>query len=685
MASRSLGQLTIDLVANVGGFVAGMGQAEREAQRRARNIQRSMNGVRNAVTSAFAFVGGAVLIRKVVAATEEAEKSFALLTNAIEATGGSAGRTADQLTGMADDLQAVTTYSDDAIVGAEQLLLRFQSIQGLNFDRALTSTLDLATALGKDLNSAALLVGKALENPVKGLTQLERSGVVLSDSQKELVKRLVETGQKAEAQGVLLEALEGKYRGAAIAARNTFGGALDGLKNAFENLLEGDKGLESATDAVNDLTATLNDPEVKAGFDTIVGGIFKVIEMATKGAAALADFSRWIGETVGHLANGAAFDDIPGITADIEELQEEIARLQDLGGIGTALEGGSEAVTNRIESYKKQLADLTVLLKEAQAAAAAPAKKDAAAGGTGAPGSAGITPPPTEEFTKLSARLEEQIALFGKTGEAAKIAYDIQSGKLDELTEKEQQRLLVLAEQIDSLNGVGEAAASIYSDQEKRAAAALQSTVELRNELNDFIEDFGTDYEEVTQVLIDATADYVDDTEKSLDKVSTFAEEASRNIQDFLGDSLYDVAKGNFDNIGDAFADMILRMVTEAAAADLGKILLGEGGIGSGGGWIGRGMSWLGGLFGGGLAGGGTAAAGRFYEVNEQGTEMLSVGGRDYLMMGAQSGMVTPAGGVGGTHVSQVIQVTGRVDQRSARQIQLEAAREQRVASGRFA
>src|SRR5690606_19981908 len=140
--------------------------------------------------------------------------------------GGAAGRTTQQLAGMATELQRVTTYGDEAIMGAEQLLLRFQSIQGTNFDRALESTLDLAAALGTDLSAAAKLVGKALEAPQKGMTQLERSGVVLDKSQQELIKRLVETGQQAQAQTALLDGLERRYGGAARAARDTFGGSL---------------------------------------------------------------------------------------------------------------------------------------------------------------------------------------------------------------------------------------------------------------------------------------------------------------------------------------------------------------------------------------------------------------------------------------------------------------------------
>lgn len=50
-----------------------------------------------------------------------------------------------------------------------------------------------------------------------------------------------------------------------------------------------------------------------------------------------------------------------------------------------------------------------------------------------------------------------------------------------------------------------------------------------------------------------------------------------------------------------------------------------------------------------GRASGGPVAAGALYQVNERGPELLSVNGRDYLMMGAQSGHVTPNAGAGGS------------------------------------
>ena len=225
-------------------------------------------------------------------------------------------------------MQHVSTFSDEAIQDAERLLLTFQSIRGDNFDRATQAVLDLATALGKDLPSAALLVGKALEDPVKGMTQLARAGVVLSPIQQKLVKDFTNAGDAASAQGVILDELNEKYKGTAAAARDNFGGALQGLKNDFDNLLEAKSGLPGATDAVNSLAKAMQDPAFASGADAIVSALLRIGTTAVQafagagqGLVTLADHFT----TLKILATQGI--DFP-VTLSTEEIEEELKRLE---------------------------------------------------------------------------------------------------------------------------------------------------------------------------------------------------------------------------------------------------------------------------------------------------------------------------------------------------------------------
>lgn len=196
---------------------------------------------------------------------------------------------------MADAISGKTVFDDEAIGGAQALLLTFTQIQGVNFDRATEAVADLATVMGTDLDSAAKIVGKSLADPIAGLTALKKAGVIFNDEQKALVKNMVETGRVAEAQGVILDALNGKMGSAAEAARNTLGGALQGLENDFNNLLEGDSGsagVKGATDAINELGETLRSPGVKEGVNSMVQGLVNIANTAAQVIEMFAGVSR---------------------------------------------------------------------------------------------------------------------------------------------------------------------------------------------------------------------------------------------------------------------------------------------------------------------------------------------------------------------------------------------------------
>jgi phage-related protein len=96
----------------------------------------------------------------------------------------------------------------------------------------------MAQAMGMDLQSATMLVGKALNDPVKGMTALTRSGVQFTDAQKEAIAAMVEMGDTAGAQQIILKELEVQFGGSAEAAGKTFGGQLDIMKNALGNVGE---------------------------------------------------------------------------------------------------------------------------------------------------------------------------------------------------------------------------------------------------------------------------------------------------------------------------------------------------------------------------------------------------------------------------------------------------------------
>ena len=173
----------------------------------------------------------------------EAQKVSAQTAAAIKSTGGAAGVTRQHIEDMAGALQKQTGLQDDAVQGAQNLLLTFTKISNAGpdkiFDRATRATADLSVALGKDMGSSAMMVGKALNDPVKGVTALGRAGVQFTSSQKETIKSLVETGRVADAQKMILRELETQVGGSAKAFGETTPGQVEKAKRAFEDMTQG--------------------------------------------------------------------------------------------------------------------------------------------------------------------------------------------------------------------------------------------------------------------------------------------------------------------------------------------------------------------------------------------------------------------------------------------------------------
>lgn len=208
-----------------------------EASGRAKAYDMTIGSLKEtAMSLASGFALGAVLSR-IVTETTDAEFAAAQLNAALKSTKGVAGQSAEALNAYAAALSQVSIFDDDAITGAQSLLLTFTKIQGDIFPKATQAILNVATAMGTDLKSAAIQVGKALNDPILGVTALARSGIQFSESQKAMIKSLVESNQLMDAQKIILAELETQFGGSAKAASETFGGAIARLTNELGNLL----------------------------------------------------------------------------------------------------------------------------------------------------------------------------------------------------------------------------------------------------------------------------------------------------------------------------------------------------------------------------------------------------------------------------------------------------------------
>lgn len=175
---------------------------------------------------------GAAFAAMVHLANRQAEAE-AKLAAVLRSTGEAAGFNAKQMKEMARELQAVTTYGDDAIISAQAMLATFTEIKGGVFRQATEMVLNLSAALGQDLKSSAIQLGKALNDPVRGLTALSRVGVSFTDVERALIKEMVAVGDVAGAQAVMLKSLEMQYGKMARALAKTPSGEWKQFANAI--------------------------------------------------------------------------------------------------------------------------------------------------------------------------------------------------------------------------------------------------------------------------------------------------------------------------------------------------------------------------------------------------------------------------------------------------------------------
>lgn len=171
----------------------------------------------------------------------EGEKVAAQTAAVLKSTGGAANVTATGVSDLATELMRLSGVDDEAIASGENLLLTFTNIRNEVgkgndvFDQATRLMLDMSVALGQDTSSSAIQLGKALNDPVKGVTALQRVGVSFTKAQRDQIKALVESGDTMKAQKLILAELTREFGGSAKAAGETLPGQINIAKETLNN------------------------------------------------------------------------------------------------------------------------------------------------------------------------------------------------------------------------------------------------------------------------------------------------------------------------------------------------------------------------------------------------------------------------------------------------------------------
>ncbi|WP_151087396.1 hypothetical protein [Hymenobacter baengnokdamensis] len=172
---------------------------------------------------------------------KEGKQAAASLDVTLQSTAHAANMSREALDQLAESQQHNTLFTKDATQNAESLLLTFTNIKKGVYEQALPAIEDMATKMANggevDLKSTAIQVGKALNDPIKGITALSRVGVTFTEGQKDLIKSLMEQGKVQEAQKVILAEVNKEFGGSAAAARKAAGAQGD-FKESMHELQE---------------------------------------------------------------------------------------------------------------------------------------------------------------------------------------------------------------------------------------------------------------------------------------------------------------------------------------------------------------------------------------------------------------------------------------------------------------
>lgn len=492
MSRRSLGTLTIDVIAEIGGFASGLDKSERQTEKWRKNVEKQakMAGVALGTAIAAGVAGLAAGIAKVITNSAAAEQEVAQLDAIIKSTGGAAGYTRQQLLDMADTLASKSTFSGGEIVEAQTRLLSYSGVLGTNIPRAMQAIIDQSARLGISVSQSAETIGRALESPGKAAAALAQSGfgAAFTKEVRGTIDELVKAGKEGEAQVMILEILEESYGGAAQAARDTFGGALKALRHALDDLTTAKDGsLGSATTAVNELTTALNDPRTKDGFDKLIsyavdttGNFLRLTGSLVEFIAKTRDLSRLdAGGALKDASEGALNQQIATLTERLKLEQkttsgflglpltgaQEEERLKRINGLTQQRLDIQRELTSRYlaENFKGVTAtvDTTAGTPEAAAEAARKAATAAASDAESAKKRAEAYKQLQRAYAAAGLELKRQIELFdtstdksGKATELQKLNFDLAEGALKGLNDQEKERLRGLASTLDRLAAV---------------------------------------------------------------------------------------------------------------------------------------------------------------------------------------------------------------------------------------
>jgi phage-related protein len=182
-------------------------------------------------------------IGDVVGKAGDAETVMAQTNAVLKSTHGQAGMTAQAVSALADQYMSLTGVDDEVVQSTENMLLTFGNISSKVFPQTTMAALDMSAAfkaMGKETSPVdiAIMLGKALNDPLHGMTALQRVGVTFDADQQKAIATAMRHHDVMAAQKVILQELSKEFGGSAAAAGETYAGKMAILQGKLDNVKE---------------------------------------------------------------------------------------------------------------------------------------------------------------------------------------------------------------------------------------------------------------------------------------------------------------------------------------------------------------------------------------------------------------------------------------------------------------
>jgi phage-related protein len=230
--------LTIRAKVDGANQIDALGKSLGNTEKQATGLAGAFGRLKGAATSMIGVLGAAGIgaaLKQSVDTFSKFQAETKLLENGLKNVGARSGEL-ERLQKVASDLGEATLFNEEDFRQGFGLLTSFGNIGTSNYERVAKAAADVAQTSGTDVSSAFMQLAKALNDPVKGLTALSRSGIQFSEDQKTMIESMVEAGNVAGAQNMILKELEKQYGGNSVAAAQGLAGALDTLGEKFYDL-----------------------------------------------------------------------------------------------------------------------------------------------------------------------------------------------------------------------------------------------------------------------------------------------------------------------------------------------------------------------------------------------------------------------------------------------------------------